>query len=168
MCEIKFQAFVKDSSTKEYLESVNVFKDKWIRYTQDEDNPSVYWKEFVSLSEFDDVNVFIFRMYTGWKDKNNKEIFQGDIIKYEYQEDSCWGKAGVYTGHIRFDKGVFEIVHHGDRIIRYPDGSWYEPSKYSDIKSFMSWARNIEIIGNVYENLDLMDRLRIEYEYENR
>jgi len=94
---------------------------------------------------------------TGLKDKNGTEIFEGDVIKYEYLEDSCWGKAGVYTGHIRFDKGVFEIVHHGNRIINYPDGSWYEPSKCGDIKSFMSWVHNVEVIGNIYEDPELLE-----------
>jgi uncharacterized phage protein (TIGR01671 family) len=95
--------------------------------------------------------------YTGLRDKNGTEIYEGDIIRYEYSEDSCWGKAGVYTGHIRFDKGVFEIVHHGDRIIRYPDGTWYEPSKCDDIKSFMSWVHSVEVISNIYANPELLE-----------
>lgn len=77
-------------------------------------------------------------------------------IKFEFTEDSCWGPIGEYTGHINFDKGVFEIIHHRDPIRKYPDGTWSKLSKADDLKSFMAWASNVEIIGNIYENSTLL------------
>lgn len=148
MREIKFLAYVNNP-----IHGKGVFPVKSIHF-----DPFVceivMGDEIVNFFDFDDIALL---EYTGLKDKNGKEIYAGDIIRYEYLEDSCWGKAGVYTGHIRFDKGGFEIVHHGDRIIRYPDGSWYEPSKCDDMKSFMSWAHNVEVIGNRYTHPHLLD-----------
>ncbi|UYL93952.1 YopX family protein [Geobacillus phage vB_GthS_PK3.5] len=146
--QIKIRAWDKDSETMIYGVGITPESDGDIPYQIP-----------VNAHDFDQFDYYpnsIIMLYTGFKDKNGKEIYADDIIRYEYLEDSCWGKAGVYTGHIRFDKGGFEIVHHGDRIIRYPDGSWYEPSKCDDMKSFMSWAHNVEVIGNRYTHPHLL------------
>jgi uncharacterized phage protein (TIGR01671 family) len=146
MREIKFRAFVYQEKRMLNVDEINFLKR--IVFLSDPNNL------YRTMRLFNEIELI---GYTGYEDKNGTEIYAGDIVRYEYPEDSCWGKAGVYTGHIRFDKGGFEIVHHGDRIIRYPDGSWYEPSKCDDIKSFMSWAHRVEIIGNIYENPELLE-----------
>ena len=69
--------------------------------------------------------------YTGLHDKNGKEIYEGDII-------GKWDKALWEVG---FNEGRFCFI--------YNDGR----KAFSMSKSVL---RNKEIIGNIYENPDLL------------
>lgn len=99
------------------------------------------------------IHVLLFTTHT---DENGAEIYNGDIIEFEFTENSCWGEVGTYTGHIRFDKGVFEVVYHRDPIRSYPDGTWTRLNETDDMKSFMKWADEVKVIGNIHENPELL------------
>ena len=71
---------------------------------------------------------------TGLKDKNGKEIFDGDIIN--------WGKK--LNGNVIFEQGRFWV---SDFYVSYQD----EPSD-----AFGEGASLLEIVGNVYENPELL------------
>lgn len=93
-------------------------------------------------------------LYTELKDKNDKEIYEGDIIQFVWTSDSCWGKAGTYKGYIRFNSGVFEVVYIGrlrnTKIRLMLDN-------FDEIKSFIDWSEEVEIIGNIFENTELVE-----------
>ena len=82
------------------------------------------------------------RQFTGLKDKNGKEIYEGDIGKRtmkmpRFKQEmqilvDCW--------EIVFDKGAFSTRLFGSD----------KPSRYSDR------FEEIEIIGNIYENPELL------------
>lgn len=83
----------------------------------------------------DDYEDIIVEQYTGLKDKNGKEIYEGDIL------ETCCGKAEVY-----FDDEflMYKIkVKHG--------GTMPFVSKKSK-KHF-----DYEIIGNIHENPELLE-----------
>jgi len=63
--------------------------------------------------------------YTGLKDKNGKEIYEGDICREVFQ--------GEYVGEVTFSPTQGYLV--GNRPI---------------------WPHDIEVIGNIYENGDLL------------
>jgi uncharacterized phage protein (TIGR01671 family) len=75
--------------------------------------------------------------FTGLLDKNGKDIYDGDIIK--------WGFTGENIGIIEWDNKNFEYcITLNKRLFESPNG----------LKDF--WSDRIEVIGNIYENPELL------------
>jgi len=86
---------------------------------------------------------FILMQYTGLKDKNDKEIYEGDIVKVP----AGWGDGLLYNsfiGEIQYDAPNF-YVNQGININK--TGKWSNQE--------YKWEE-IEIIGNIYENPELL------------
>ena len=81
--------------------------------------------------------------FTGLTDRNGKRIYEGDIVRTKYGR-LCyigWFSSIEYNG---FD--LTPIVFDGDIDCPPPD-------KYD-----LYYSGNLEVVGNVYDNLDLMER----------
>lgn len=112
------------------------------------------WQYEPEEKEFIGVNIlsqpqFILMQYTGLKDKNGVEIYEGDILavkKYKrgiakgimkYGEFNCSCCLGVYGWYIDTDDDY-----------------------YLDIREFNTKTMSnseIEVIGNIYENKELLE-----------
>ena len=84
---------------------------------------------------------YVVQQYTGLKDKNSKEIYEGDIIHY-YNDDS-------YTI-------TDEVL-----VCKYsPNNAWFTFNENSDEEDngyYWLEIRNLcEVIGNIFENPDLI------------
>lgn len=72
--------------------------------------------------------------YTNLKDKNGKEIYEGDILKVKLDD----GEANLY---VKYTNGEYRVVN---------EGKW-EDSLYT----YMYFG-DVEVVGNIYENKDLL------------
>jgi hypothetical protein len=70
--------------------------------------------------------------YTGLKDKNGKEIYEGDIVGWRDPD----------TGEVQFPE---EVAYVYSSFIPLRRGDYYSHE-----------AEEIEVIGNIYENKELL------------
>ncbi|KKN12918.1 hypothetical protein LCGC14_1011530 [marine sediment metagenome] len=81
----------------------------------------------------------ILMQYTGLKDKNNKEIYEGDIIQiYRYNDEIHKDEKHLISG-VRFINGAF---------------CWFSKllQDWIDFSHLARPAEPFEVIGNIYEN----------------
>ena len=79
----------------------------------------------------------IFEQCTGLKDKNSKLIYEGDIVR-------C-GKTGQFVYKVSFNKRFASFV-----LIRKEDTSNHYFGEAVE-------AEDVEVIGNIHENPDLLE-----------
>lgn len=84
---------------------------------------------------------------TGLKDKNGKLIYEGDIVSVKVEVQDFFGDDEYYSenykGEIIFEKG--EIVIDVIDTTKHPISLYYH-------------AKDCEVIGNIYENSELLER----------
>jgi len=97
-------------------------------------------------------NRYDIMQYTGLKDKNAKEIFEGDIIEIKYKN------------YPKFTGKVFWEAHFLCYMVTSPHSvfSCMHLNEYEDIKAdglsgvYKYNERKYKVIGNIYENQDLI------------
>lgn len=76
--------------------------------------------------------------FTGMYDKNKKEIYEGDIVKGTII--SQWVKKEI----------ICKVIYDRDSFI------CLEPTKNGNWAHKLMFAKDIEVIGNIFDNLELL------------
>ena len=121
MREIKFRAWDKVEK-KMFIPARLSFKDElYQEFYNDSCGGNEHPFSYINLMQ-----------YTGLKDKNGKEIYEGDVVRYKAFE--IWYARKVY-----FDTELCQFGLHSSNFLFH--------NQFSD---------NLEIIGNIYENPELL------------
>ena len=130
MREIKFRAWVKEK--KAIFEVILIdYVTKKVTYLLERVGHLLSIRD----AKFNDVELM---QYTGIKDKDNKEIYEGDILFESF---------GERYYKVVFENGSFKAEFNGDF------------DEYSfDLIDVV--AQGCEIVGNIYENSELIKEVR--------
>lgn len=128
MREIKFRAWVKEK--KAIFEVILIdYVTKKVTYLLERVGHLLSIRD----AKFNDIE---FMQYTGLKDKNNKEIYEGDIIK--------------------FLNGIFEVIWCNEKA-----SFMLKNKEYKEFLNFIYENNNgMEIVGNIYQNLELYEEVK--------
>ncbi|WP_437132728.1 YopX family protein [Bacillus atrophaeus] len=88
--------------------------------------------------------------FTGLEDKNGKGIYEGDGFIAKHKS----GK--VYKGQVKYELSfVFDIEGFEELFINGVGA--VKTNRTFDIHSFVKWFDEIEVIGNIYEDPELLE-----------
>lgn len=131
-------------------------KEQQIMCFDDEDNSAEYWdgirSSIIGLinhrlrdvgCKYDYRSKYVVMQYTGLKDKNGREIYEGDIIDY-VMPNYCDGVHDERTARreVEFAAGCFWLAS------EIGDDALYDVIYNDD---------ELEIVGNIHENPDLLE-----------
>lgn len=140
MRELKFRAWDKD--LKRYFYDIAVYPNNVAAIQRHNIESMMLEAEYGAThwTELDENAVI--EQYTGLKDKNGKEIYEGDIIQEEIDFNSKM-TDGVFTYVVEWDS---DTLCYG---LRGNDNSIHDEL----------WEVNtsVEVIGNIHENPELLE-----------
>lgn len=104
--------------------------------------------EIHSRDKWEDCDVEVMQ-FTGLKDKNGKEVYEGDIVVRRYYHNNAPSKRPK----INFIEPLLPIIFSDGRFDI--DDSDIISSEYGT--TYNNWWDNCEVIGNIYENKELLE-----------
>jgi uncharacterized phage protein (TIGR01671 family) len=140
MREIKFRAWDKDNKEMIFWNLFNIDKDESFR---------LYIGDYGKRYE-EDLEIM---QYTGLYDKNGKEIYEGDIIRILYTDWPSKTDDDKRTLE-EYKKDISKI----GIVVYNSNGFYIRIKEYNDTLNEGRHGEK-EIIGNIYENLELLEAL---------
>ena len=131
MREIKFRAWDKTEKKMVSIYEIIFTKSKGIGIRVKPHKPTYLYN--IEIMQF-----------TGLKDKNGKEIYEGDIIHSKWEEN--------YVGSDDSKEIVF--FHNGEFVMNKSG----KPEEFNFSVHFHCHPKHIKVIGNIYENHELLKK----------
>ncbi len=101
---------------------------------------------------------FKIMQYTGLKDKNGKEIYEGDIITYRITRMPMgYAEHEDFKGFVEYINGAFWTGFEIDHGNQWNQGSGNTLLK-DVVSDFKPEKYSCEIIGNIYENPEILNK----------
>ena len=148
MREIKFRAWHKEKKIMGEVLGIDILHKE-----------TFFSNEDVDCYEHVDFKNIELMQYTGLKDKNGKEIYEGDVVKLVHTgiEISADRLEDLkrFVGIIKYENGIFKIVRTEKSLI---ESKYFEmeQKKVSEIFIY-SKLYDLEVIGNIFENKELLE-----------
>ena len=118
--------------------SINIKKGDWVYGGIYTENSNVYIVKYLSPYEdlfFVDVDPETVGQYTGLKDKNGREIYKGDIVKFQ-----TW-------------KGYNDM---GEVVWAENNGFYIKGTRDEDIFWHPDNVKDLEVVSNIHDNPELL------------
>ena len=93
-------------------------------------------RSIVNIGQFKEFDGYTIQWYTGLTDKNNKPIYEGDIVKYKTWTGSHDGTTEEHQTQVQFKDGAYYPRYIDDEC----EDSWYSFKVY-----------DLEVVGNIFE-----------------
>ena len=129
--EIKFRVWDKKNAIMAQVCSIHNFNypdNSEYKYIATGGKGLIQWEDAILMQ------------YTGLKDKNGKEIYEGDIVRYlhKYKPDPIYAEVRWFNQHANF-----ALYENTSRNIYDHESDWMI-------------LKDIEVIGNIYQNPELL------------
>ncbi|MGF2160980.1 YopX family protein [Enterococcus avium] len=128
----KFRAWDEDSKV------MRSWKDLILEKDGGDDFWLIGYKENACITSFDHDQILM--QSTGLKDKNGVEIFEGDLVEHDDNLNGDW--ETFEACEVVYDKDYAQFCF-----------KW-------DAGNFLTDYRNLNVIGNIYENSELLEEQR--------
>lgn len=140
MKDIKFRAFCKHDIELNQPLRFDMVHDVEVGETffRCAEDPEI---NYTPICVFADPENWFLQQYTGLKDKNGTEIYEGDVVHLNH-----WKSSDL------FDYSSHFVVEYYEGEINFKQG------EYNNLKGSLNGKIDIEVIGNIYQNPELLNK----------
>lgn len=154
MREIKFRSWLKERKILSEVLIIN-YKDSTVQLPIETDVTEDYWWDETTWS-FDEVELM---QYTGLKDKNGKEIYEGDIVEIKFITFEDNQTVELEYNVVYKVNGFWVIGTKEEQSNEIFKGMLERNMREELFYMFLyEWLDNLEVVGNVYENAELINK----------